>query len=84
MRGTKDGPDQSALFPHGNQVLELWTLFARAFIRAGEVEVSHLVVRRRSEPDVTLRVEEKFPHHGFGMREGIFDHFSGIGIQASN
>src|SRR5450631_1830659 len=58
--------------------------FARSFVRAGEIEISHPVIRRRGEPDSSLRVEKKFPHHGFGMREWIFDYFSGLRIQASN
>src|ERR1700722_6868107 len=58
--------------------------FARALGRVGEVEISDPVIRWRGEPDAALSVEEKFAHHGFGMRERIFDHFPGIRVEASN
>src|SRR6267378_1745158 len=55
---------------------------ACALVGSGEVEITNSVVCRRSEPDPALNIDEEFPHHGLGMRERIFDHFSCIRIQA--
>src|SRR5580704_10589972 len=58
--------------------------FARVLGRVGEVEISDPVIRWRGEPDAALSVEEKFAHHGFGVRGRIVDHFAGIRVEASN
>src|ERR1700704_60047 len=63
-------------------VLTYLFLLACALAGSGKVEITNSVVCRRSEPDPALGIDEEFPHHGLGMREWIFDHFSCIRIQA--
>src|SRR6266849_8843426 len=74
----------SAREPRITPVSFLKLLFAGALVCSREVEIAYPVVGGRAEPDPPLRVQEKFPHHGLGMREGIFHDLAGARIQMAN
>src|SRR6266849_9475109 len=71
-------PERSGIFrtrrhttakkPQITRVSLLKMLLAGALVCSREVEIAYPVVGGRAEPDPPLRVQEKFPHHGLGMR----------------
>src|SRR5712692_11496629 len=87
-------PERSGIFrtrrhttakkPQITRVSLLKMLLAGALVCSREVEIAYPVVGGRAEPDSPLRVQEKFPHHGLGMWEGIFHDLAGARIQMAN
>jgi hypothetical protein len=61
-----------------------WLLLACIFEDlARQIEVTHLVIRRRAVPHVSLRISEEFSNRILRVREGIEGDLAGFLIQMS-